>query len=182
MDETALQTWIEESLNFDNLMDQGPFGNTNNLDYRLTWSGYAHEGFYEAVFTDHYLRALSAGVTNGIPLDLALDCFGQPEAYLSYIEYSSTGSDAFLFQLWFPEQGIVLSHINIEDYDGLFQPEINGQLRIDSINFVQPGSIEDITERAFLLDSSWLFPNWAELIKPWPGTPQEIHVIEITRE
>ena len=59
--------------------------------------------------------------------------------------------------------------------------KINGQLKLDGINFVQPGSVETIATRAYLLDSSWLFPNWVTFIKPWPGSPQDIKVIKITK-
>jgi hypothetical protein len=179
MDENALQTWIEDAPNFDNIVDKGSFGNTNNLDYRLTWFGYGHEGFYEAYFTEHYLRAISAHVSNGIPLALALECFGEPEAYLAVLEHSSTGGfDSLLIQLWYPTKGIVLDHQDVGD--NVQSTQINEQLKIKGINFVQPGSIETIADRAFLLDSSWLFPNWATFFRPWSGSPQEIQVIEIT--
>jgi hypothetical protein len=178
MDEEALEAWILASPHFDNLVDKGPFGNTNNLDYWIKWWGYGHKGQYEADFTDHYLRVISASVSSGIPIEFALECFGEPDAYLAYIEYSSTGFDSLLVQLWYPTKGIVLNYQDVDDY--VQPPEINGQLKIGGINFVQSGSIEAIADRAFLLDSSWLFPNWVEFIKPWPGSLQDIQVIEIT--
>lgn len=179
MDEEALEAWILASPHFDNLVDKGPFGNTNNLDYWLKWYGYGHDGQYEAVFTDHYLRGISASVSSGISMEFALECFGEPEAYLAVLQRSSTGGfDSLLVQLWYPAQGIVLDYQDVDDYAQ--PPQINGQLKMGGIHFVQPGSIEIIADRAFLLDSSWLFPNWIAFIKPWPGLPQEIQVIEIT--
>jgi len=177
MDENALQTWIEESPNFDNLVDKGPFG---NLGHRLTWYAYEHHVGYDAFFKEHQLRSISATVGyRGITLDLALTCYGEPDAYIAYREEANPHNVGLLLvQLWYPTKGIVLSN-SILGSDAE-STAVDERLPMD-VYFVQPGSIEEIVDRAYLgiQKGDGSFP-WIQFIKPWPGSPQEIQVIEIT--
>ena len=165
IDSTALQTWVESSPGFDNFASY-------SSETNLRWHTYAHSYYYIAHFKGDRLQSISvtAGYS-GIPLVEAFACYGEPAAYLAYRERPNPYSVGLLLvQFWYPAEGIVLS-FSIQGSEAE-TTAVDENLPM-VIYYVQPGSIEEIADRAYLgigKGPSVSFDYWVPFINPWPGS------------
>jgi len=172
MDSTAFQTWVESSPGFDNFA-------SNSSESKLLWHAYTHSYYYGAHFKDDRLQSISVTVGySGISLVEAFACYGEPDAYLAYRERPNPYSVGLLLvQFWYPAEGIVLTYST--------QGSEAETTTVDEslpmvVYFVQPGSIEEIADKAYLgigKGPSVSFDYWVPFINPWPGSLRDTQVI-----
>ncbi|MCL4506709.1 MAG: hypothetical protein M1434_11105 [Chloroflexi bacterium] len=128
-------------------------------------------------FVSSNVTYITVNLSNQPTVDEVLACFGEPSSYqATNMIYPDR---TFIFNLWYPEQGVVLGHSvipglgNVLDHLLGHVGIVDGNTLIGSIEVVKPDSLENMIGQ--LYDKA----NWDKVtrsLKPWPGSIDKVRV------
>lgn len=126
---------------------------------------------YRADFLGEELRRIEVRWNSDKPRGSdIINCLGAPTMHLAY--YLLVRQPSLDFQLWYPEQGVVVRHFAA--YQSL--PQITDSVQMHYLLLTRPASTEAMVRDTFVGNSERIQHEISSLLKPWPGSWEAISI------
>jgi len=148
-------------------------------DTRITFTSQIKWQFmsslYRAEFKENQLLLIRTELLeNTISAESVVQCFGEPEFYLSY--QSLSGETGFLvLELWYPQQGLVFRGEQNVDWRTL--ATVSPTMEMSNLYITQPNNIEEIAKQTSPTDNN--SEMRLQLLRQWSGSFQDVEVLDL---